>query len=73
MFRRVRVGYQLLAPQFARAAEQEHLAAGVFATTSDFHNVRFLGFFAVFATVLAPGFGRTVASRMRAFCFALFL
>jgi hypothetical protein len=62
-----------LVPIIRCRVERAHLTAGVFAATSDFHNVRFLGFFAVFAAVLATRFGLAVASRMRAFRFALFL
>lgn len=44
------------------------LAAGVvLTTTADFHHTRFLRVFAVFTTVLAAFFARTIACRVDTF------
>lgn len=43
------------------------LATVVLTITTDFHHMRFLGLFTVFATILAPLFGRAITGGMRTF------
>jgi hypothetical protein len=45
------------------------LAPFELAVAADLHNVRFLGFFTILATILAVFLGRAIARRMRAFSF----
>jgi len=45
------------------------LTTFVLAITTDFHHVRFLGLFAILATVFAVLLRRAIASRMSAFVF----
>jgi hypothetical protein len=54
------------------ALAQPLATGGVFAAAPYLHDVRFLSFFAVFATEFAIRLGRAIASRMRALSLALF-
>jgi hypothetical protein len=47
------------------------LTAWVLAIATNFHHVRFLGFFAILATVFAAFLGRAIAGRMGAFGFLI--
>lgn len=55
-----------------RECATSQLAAGVLAIATDFHHVRLLGLFTVFAAILAALFGPAVAGGMRAFIFRVF-